>query len=316
MLPEDALATAATRCASAYLMAAPFMAAALRELCATSSLRVLVRPTPLLFPTVNIVHCSAISAFLAASISYRAALMLAQQFLQTVSNTHPILIAMASNALQTYVSVLDGSNYAIWADQMKAYLQSQEVWIMVLGTFEQPTLASNRSNATEVFQWMQNDEKAQGIIRLRLSPQILLMMKDQTTSKGLWQEIKDIYGTSSAANIFADFKKAVNTRVPGDKHPAASIASIQSCFDNLKANKIELPDSLKTMIVLNALPQRYDSVVQVYLNRYASRRHRHRRSGPPQGQPSSRAVSLHSHSPRPCTPMAYGTVRSVRARPV
>ena len=36
-----------------------------------------------------------------------------------------------SNALQTLVPVLDGSNYRRWAELMQAYLQQQEVWIIV-----------------------------------------------------------------------------------------------------------------------------------------------------------------------------------------
>ena len=43
-----------------------------------------------------------------------------------------------SNALTTLVPVLDGSNYQVWACQMKAYLQSQDLWAITIGTYPYP----------------------------------------------------------------------------------------------------------------------------------------------------------------------------------
>ena len=59
-----------------------------------------------------------------------------------------------SNSLQNLVPVLDGANYRRWADLMKAYLQSQGVWILIElpDGFTEPTQASDGSNHSEVLE--------------------------------------------------------------------------------------------------------------------------------------------------------------------
>ena len=50
-----------------------------------------------------------------------------------------------SNNLQTLVPILDGLNYRHWAELMKAYLQQQDIWIIVdlPNGIEEPTLVSD-----------------------------------------------------------------------------------------------------------------------------------------------------------------------------
>ena len=63
-----------------------------------------------------------------------------------------------SNALQTLVPVLDGSNYRRWAELMQAYLQQQEVWIIVdpPAGITEPTLNQTGSNHADVIVWHQS----------------------------------------------------------------------------------------------------------------------------------------------------------------
>ena len=40
----------------------------------------------------------------------------------------------AANDVKTAVPIVDGSNYNVWVDQMKFWLQSQNLWRIVNGT--------------------------------------------------------------------------------------------------------------------------------------------------------------------------------------
>ena len=40
----------------------------------------------------------------------------------------------ATNDVKTAIPIFDGSNYNIWVDQMKFWLQSQNLWRIVNGT--------------------------------------------------------------------------------------------------------------------------------------------------------------------------------------
>ena len=44
----------------------------------------------------------------------------------------------ATNNVKTAVPIFDGSNYNIWVDQMKFWLQSQNLWRIVNGTTHDP----------------------------------------------------------------------------------------------------------------------------------------------------------------------------------
>lgn len=161
-----------------------------------------------------------------------------------------------SNALQTLVPVLDGSNYRRWAELMKAYLQQQEVWIVVeIPTgITAPTLAADGSNRGEVLQWNQMQNKAMGCIRLRLNVEVSHLVKDEDTAKGLWDELEALYGTTSAMGTFAFFKAAINARIPANEHPGPAIAKIQGNLDELQGAGIDLPANLRALIILGAAP--------------------------------------------------------------
>ncbi|KAL7279774.1 hypothetical protein ACG7TL_006181 [Trametes sanguinea] len=179
----------------------------------------------------------------------------------------PILDIM-SNALQQLVPVLDGSNYTRWADLMKAYLQQQEVWYVVElpDGITAPTLAEDGSNRNEVIAWTTTQSKAMGSIRLRLNDEVAKLVKDATTAKELWDDLKEFYGTTSALGAYSYYKAAVGTRIPPNEHPGPAIAKIQGNLDQLEGAGINIPANLRALMILDAAPSRYETAIQLCLN--------------------------------------------------
>ncbi|TFY53776.1 hypothetical protein EVJ58_g9259 [Rhodofomes roseus] len=170
---------------------------------------------------------------------------------------------MASNTLFTAVPILDGSNYRAWAESMSAFLMAQEVWIIVNSTWPQPTL--DTENPSVYYEWLQRDQKAQGSIRLRLTSSVKAAVKNKTTSKALWDELKALYDKQTPAGVYKEFRTAINARIPPNEHPNPTFANIAAAFDKLAGEGIDIPASLRAMIALNALPSRYDTVVTTIL---------------------------------------------------
>ncbi|KAL7283853.1 hypothetical protein ACG7TL_003293 [Trametes sanguinea] len=179
----------------------------------------------------------------------------------------PILNIM-SNSLQQLVPVLDGSNYARWAELMKAYLQQQEVWYIVElpAGITAPTLQEDGSNRNEVIGWTMTQSKAMGSIRLRLNDEVAKLVKDATTAKKLWDDLKDLYGTTSALGAYSYYKAAVGTRIPPNEHPGPAIAKIQGNLDQLEGAGINIPANLRALMTLDAAPSRYETAIQLCLN--------------------------------------------------
>ncbi|EPQ61320.1 hypothetical protein GLOTRDRAFT_13098, partial [Gloeophyllum trabeum ATCC 11539] len=155
-----------------------------------------------------------------------------------------------SNNLIAVVPVLDGSNWSLWSQQMKAYLMSQGLWGHCDGTIIMPdpvvTTYKDGSTSEDTSArdaWRLNDTKTIGTIRLRCSPAVATLIQDKTTAIETWKEL--------------------SFTIPADQHPAPAFAKITKHFNALASESQTIPNCLQGLICLNALPPRYDSVVQV-----------------------------------------------------
>ena len=66
----------------------------------------------------------------------------------------------ATSSISTHVPILDETNYREWAAQMRAYLQSVGLWLIVNSTTTAPT------DQAELAKWTLSDLMANGAIEL------------------------------------------------------------------------------------------------------------------------------------------------------
>ncbi|EPQ55450.1 hypothetical protein GLOTRDRAFT_42040 [Gloeophyllum trabeum ATCC 11539] len=95
-----------------------------------------------------------------------------------------------SDNLITVVPVLDGSNWPLWSQQMKAYLMSQGLWGHCDSTITMPSPVvttykdgSTSEDTSARDAWRLNDTKTIGTIRLRCSPAVATLIQSKTTAK-------------------------------------------------------------------------------------------------------------------------------------
>src|ERR1700742_2254456 len=170
---------------------------------------------------------------------------------------------MSTNVKQ--LPMLDGSNWVPWSSTMEAYLRSVGVWRIVRNAERCPEDAPSNASADVVARtvdtqnsWHNRDDIALGAISLRLSEAIKTHVKD--TSHLTWEALKKAYGTPGAALLFSDFKKVISHKISGNKHPTLEIAEMSAIFERLDANQCAIPEFIKAMILLAAMPTKWDSI--------------------------------------------------------
>jgi len=191
--------------------------------------------------------------------------------------TIPINYIMSQSTTQfkvlDYVPIMDGSNYLLWSPQMKAFLQSQNAWDLCESTESPPTNPGpyTGSSAEALTQhkylrdlWNDYTYKKNKVIRsitMSLSIQHRSLI-DGKTPKETWDELKTRFGTPGPSVVFADFVKVVNFRLSGN-NPVAEIGKLREMFGILKVNNVTLDDFIQGMILLQALPPKWNDVTTI-----------------------------------------------------
>jgi hypothetical protein len=169
---------------------------------------------------------------------------------------------------------------------MKAYLMPKELWYYVNGETKQPlcidtpiqpvpesgstTVAASATTAYKAalktyneqrdvqIVWDRADNKALGIIQLRMADKLQYLVKD--TSLESWDNIKSQFDVSGPAAIFVDFKYVINFKFDERKEPSVQVAELNTCLNHLATHGFSLDNRIQAMIILSGLPQSWDSV--------------------------------------------------------
>ena len=164
----------------------------------------------------------------------------------------------ATSSISTHVPILDGTNYREWAAQMRAYLWSVGLWLIVSGTTTAPT------DPAELAKWTLSDSMANGAIELRCSLNIHDLIGN--TSAATWTALSNAFGATGVSQLFGDFKQVTQFRFSGTQHPAAEISRFNTHNTCLTANGVTLSDYVLGMLLLGALPVRINDKKKYLVN--------------------------------------------------
>jgi hypothetical protein len=85
------------------------------------------------------------------------------------------------------------------------------------------------------------------------------------TSKETWDTLKVSYGTPGSAGIYSDFLTAIKWQFKENEDPNISISKLQSVFNRLEMNNFQMPEIIRVMIILAALPSGWDNIASTLL---------------------------------------------------
>ena len=165
--------------------------------------------------------------------------------------------SQAQSSISTYVPILDGTNYREWSAQMRAYLRSVGYWLIVNGTTTAPM------DPAELTKWTLSDSMANRAIELRCSINIRDLIGN--TSAATWTNLSNAFGATGDSRLFRDFKQVTQFCFSGMQHPAAEISRFNTHNACLTANGVTLSDYVLGILLLGALPSKWDHVAAIYL---------------------------------------------------
>ncbi|KAF5346351.1 hypothetical protein D9756_011612 [Leucocoprinus leucothites] len=90
----------------------------------------------------------------------------------------------------------------------------------------------------------------------------LIVQGDPTTT---WDELQCLYGIQGPASVYGNFVRAVSWSLPGNMDPAQSIAELESLFTRIEGATAQLPEVIRAMILLRAVPQGMETLAQSIL---------------------------------------------------
>jgi len=176
-----------------------------------------------------------------------------------------------SSQLTNLVLVMTNSNYLAWQDVITAYLKSQGVWQICVGMDKrlvdvQPgsTSAVILDHAALQSSWDNWNDQAEGYILLWLLPQCLQVVASKTTTFDIWTELHTVFRVQGPSQLYHDFKQATSHHVHLND-PAPDLLEIAQAFGRLTTASVIIPPIVQVMILLNALPCKYESIGQMLL---------------------------------------------------
>ena len=192
-----------------------------------------------------------------------------------------------SSQLDHRVPLFDGSNYRTWATSMTAFLCSQRLWGIFSGRESRPldlpsgraaVAATGTSPAQPAIpaptqeevserqraqrEWTEKDDQALGMVQLQLSHSLYSL--SGLSAYCTWRNLEEQFGKPGAAMIFADFRALTAFRLTGG-NPAPEISKMTTLLECLHANHCKFNGFVQSMILLNALPQKWDHITSVYI---------------------------------------------------
>jgi gag-polypeptide of LTR copia-type len=171
---------------------------------------------------------------------------------------------MSSTAIQG-VPVFSGVNFRTWQQQMGDFLKFQELWRIVLGAFTRPVVAvpPTQANLDALAKWDTKDEKAQGILGLHLSPNLRTHLG--ATSTLSWAALDLAFGQPGISSIYADLQATLHIKIWGSQNPQVEMQWMLTLFERLNANGMAIAPPIQGMMLLNALPSKWDGIGMIYL---------------------------------------------------
>jgi len=163
---------------------------------------------------------------------------------------------------------LNGSNYAIWCQHMKATLQARYLWLVVSGDETKPTapadakptqadeLTAWKADRKEYLDWLQKDQAAQGLMKGASDPAQWPHISTATTSKEMWEAWEKLYvKNQQALNVHYWFEDPYTRKYDESTPMADHIATMLDIGQKITGAGETLPDVHIARALVLSLPR-------------------------------------------------------------
>ncbi|KAG5728163.1 hypothetical protein E4T56_gene19311 [Termitomyces sp. T112] len=161
---------------------------------------------------------------------------------------------------------LNGKNYALWAEHMKATLQSCYLWLIVTGNKELPSKPSStkpegpdeatwRAEKKEYLEWTLQDQAVQGLMKSVAESSQWPHVADKLTAKAIWDGWKAIHiMNQQKINVHYYFKELYTWKYADSTSMADHIAAMLNIKNKITVASKELPNIYVAHALILSLP--------------------------------------------------------------
>jgi hypothetical protein len=112
--------------------------------------------------------------------------------------------------------------------------------------------------------WDEIDLQVKSMISMWLSSNLRTLIR--TSSAATWMNLEQCYGVPHFTGIYKDYELAHSIRLTTGKNSEIQIQKIWTILECLQANRCVLSNYLQSMLLLKAIPKKWDIVAQLYCN--------------------------------------------------
>lgn len=177
--------------------------------------------------------------------------------------------------------LLGAQNYRKWAIALELRLMREDVWLVVSGRSQYPESERLTRAATttdpEADQrvldrqeaWLYKDNHARGTICSHVSEDIVEDVIELTTSKAIWNKLKEKFHTSTDTQSFEGIQELMTTHLDNCKNVQEYVNKVSVAIRKIKLNLLPaetFPETLAVQYLLVNLGPEWKTFVTVYIN--------------------------------------------------
>ncbi|KAK1221449.1 hypothetical protein PQX77_015742 [Marasmius sp. AFHP31] len=129
-----------------------------------------------------------------------------------------------------------------------------------------PTFLKIKEWQEECATWKKNNYILMGIFQLMMTHTAFEPIKKMMAAD-MWVYVKDTYGRAMLSNIYGDFLKTVTFTID-QNNPLGSIAKLCTYFEHLEVVGINMPELVKALILVQAVPKVWEAAASKCLYDY------------------------------------------------
>ena len=146
----------------------------------------------------------------------------------------------------------DGSNFALWKNQMRDVLVQRRQTRPLGGKTKKPDDMDDDD-------WEELDALTMSTIRLHLADSVYFTVLDSKNSEELWKKLCTTYEKETAANKVYLMRKLYDLRMKDTDSVASHLNQFDALWSQLQAQKMTMDDELKAVLLLCTLPTSWDT---------------------------------------------------------
>lgn len=159
---------------------------------------------------------------------------------------------------RTYsIAPLSATNYLSWSIKLEMLLIRSELWSVVDGSEGAPT----DTNIDALAAWKSRDSKARSEILLHCGEKQLLMLKPLSTSKVVWDKLKQLYERSNKASQVNLHKQLCHLSMTDNDDVINFLEHWQSVLQEAAIAGCQFDDTQQVMLLLSALPDSWSAFI-------------------------------------------------------